>query len=195
MRGLSQHTGNAERRALILAADRVPMDPGHLAAVIAFETAGTFSPKIRNPRSGFVGLIQFGPAAAETLGTTTFALERMGVAEQLDYVTRYYQRVAGAAAVDTLEDAYLAVFAGRVGLAPGAALYKSPSKAYEQNRELDGDKDGVITAADATRPVSSIYAEGKERPPLIVEMSIGPRVIVACVLAATAAAGAWWFSR
>jgi hypothetical protein len=191
VRGLSD-TDNAFRRELIRAADRVPMDAGHLAAVIAVETAFTFRTDIRNPRSGFVGLIQFGPAAASTLGTTTDALARMSAREQFGYVVRYYHAAARGMPVETLEDAYLAVFAGRVGLAPDATLYSAPSKAYEQNREYDSNKDGKITAAEATRIVRGIYEAGKQRPPLLVEMSLVPRYVVAGCIAALAAAAAWW---
>lgn len=43
--------------------------------VMALETAETFSPSIDNG-IGYVGLIQFGKDAAETIGTTTDSLKK-----------------------------------------------------------------------------------------------------------------------
>jgi murein DD-endopeptidase MepM/ murein hydrolase activator NlpD len=63
--------------------------PGQwLADVIAFESAGTFSPSIDNEQ-GFVGLIQFGEAVASDMGVTKSQLSNATRLQQMEYVDRY----------------------------------------------------------------------------------------------------------
>lgn len=71
-------------------ADKLNVNPNWLMAIINFESAGTFSPSITNPY-GYVGLIQFGNAAAERIGTTVQELKKMSAEQQLDYVYLYYK--------------------------------------------------------------------------------------------------------
>src|SRR5690625_4614109 len=54
---------------------KLKIDPSWLMACMAFESARTFRPDIRNAAgSGATGLIQFMPATARGLGTTVDAL-------------------------------------------------------------------------------------------------------------------------
>ncbi len=163
-----EHTSGAFRAALVALAERMRVDVNHLAAAMSFETAGTFSPSKRNPRSGAVGLIQFTPATARALGTTVEQLAQMTDVEQLAYVEKHFQRAAwGHWPLSRLEDVYLAIFApARIGQPLGAPVYMSPSRAYEQNRELDADHDGIITVAEATAPVRRLYNAAVQRGPL-----------------------------
>jgi murein DD-endopeptidase MepM/ murein hydrolase activator NlpD len=63
--------------------------PGQwLADVIAYESAGTFSPKIDNGM-GFSGLIQFGDAILQDLGISRSQLNNSTAAEQMKYVDAY----------------------------------------------------------------------------------------------------------
>jgi murein DD-endopeptidase MepM/ murein hydrolase activator NlpD len=63
--------------------------PGQwLADVIAYESAGTFSPSIDN-QMGFVGLIQFGEAVASDMGVTNSQLRNATRLQQIEYVDRY----------------------------------------------------------------------------------------------------------
>jgi hypothetical protein len=62
--------GCNERKKVIEVAKNLGVDPNWLMTVMALETAETFSPSIDNG-IGYVGLIQFGKDAAETIGTTT----------------------------------------------------------------------------------------------------------------------------
>ena len=78
-----------KRRVIEIAAE-FGIDPNYLMAAMAFESARTFSPRIENPYSGAVGLIQFMPSMARGLGTSTAALKRMTALAQLDYVRRYF---------------------------------------------------------------------------------------------------------
>lgn len=147
------------------------MKPLHLAATIGFETALTFDPRKKNVRSGAVGLIQFTKPVAESLGTSLFALRWFTSAiDQLEYVKRYYQRL-GRRSWSSVGDVYLGTFAPAfVGAAPGTVVYKAPSQAYEQNRELDVDGKGAITVADATRGVNAILDAAAPMPE-------GPRIL------------------
>ncbi|MDT1857141.1 hypothetical protein FPK33_19840, partial [Acinetobacter baumannii] len=49
-------------------AKSIGVDPNDLAAVISFETAGTFSPSAKNPKSSATGLIQFMEGSGGTKG-------------------------------------------------------------------------------------------------------------------------------
>ncbi|EAR15442.1 hypothetical protein RB2501_13979 [Robiginitalea biformata HTCC2501] len=104
-------------------------------AVINFETAGTFSTSIKNPFSGATGLIQFMPATASSLGTSTTQLAAMSFTEQLDFVEKYYrpykQRIRG------FVDLYLATFFPAAIGKPDSWVLSAPgisaSKIAEQN--------------------------------------------------------------
>jgi hypothetical protein len=62
--------------------------PQWLANLINFESAGTFSPKIKNPNSGATGLIQWMPQYFDTK-----KLYKMSVSEQIDEVDKYIRAV------------------------------------------------------------------------------------------------------
>lgn len=84
------------------------IDPDWLMFVMWFETARTFSHTTINKTSGAIGLIQFMPATARSLGTTTEALGSMSNIEQLDYVKRYLAPYRGR--MKNWPDLYCAVF-------------------------------------------------------------------------------------
>lgn len=166
---MEANTSNAFRYGVLQMADRLVMNADYLAAVMAFETGGTFDPAIENyAGSGAVGLIQFTKMRAELAGTTREALKRMTAVQQLEYVERALAPLKGR--VHTLSDHYMAVFAPGKGIGvPGdTALYSAPSRAYELNAALDANGDGVITVAEATGPVASIVAAADLRPRLVV---------------------------
>ena len=117
------------------------------------------NPHAVNKQSGATGLIQFMPATARGLGTTTEELGKMDGVQQLDYVYKYYKSVGVQPGMDA-GDLYVATFMpaalgkgdrhvlGSQG-APGFA-----GKVYDQNKGLDRDKDGVITVADIKQSVN-----------------------------------------
>lgn len=174
VRGLEK-TSDAFKRKLIAVAGRLGIDPGYLAAVISFESAGTFSPSEPNlAGSGAVGLIQFMPGphgSAALLGTTTQALAAMTAERQLDFVEEFYRRVLGGRRVTELRDVYLCVIAsGYVLSPPGTVIYdktKDPVR-YERNKNLDLNHDDKITAEEAATPVQEILRYALSRPPLVV---------------------------
>ncbi|AKI01347.1 transglycosylase family protein [Hoeflea sp. IMCC20628] len=145
---------------------RLDMDPNHLMAIMAFETGRTFDPGITNQAgSGATGLIQFMPATAKGLGTTTARLAMMSAIDQLDYVERYLTPYAGR--MGDLASAYMAVLYPRaVDKDTSYVLFRKGSTAYKLNRGLDVNRNGQVTKADAAEKVLALLTEGL-RPGLI----------------------------
>lgn len=170
--GLAETTTDAFRRRLIEVADSVGLEPSYLAGVIRFESS--YKADIRNPLSGATGLIQFLPSTARTLGTTVDELALMTAEEQLGWVGKYYERVLAGRRITSVQDHYLAVFAGSIGASPGQVLFASPIKAYAQNKALDTSGDGTITAAEATAPVERLVEKARARPVILVDMAAAP---------------------
>lgn len=133
-------------------ANNVGIDPNDLASIISFETAGTFSPGVKNPFSSATGLIQkMGDGATKGgnyndgsyYGMSRDQYASLSFDEQMKYVERYYkERGFDGKKKRSLADAYTAV----TGYG-----YKAGSKAYEQNKVWDTDKDGYISKGEAVR--------------------------------------------
>jgi len=190
VRGL-ERTSQAFRRELLAMSERLRMDPDALAAVMSFETAGTFDPSIRNKQSGAVGLIQFMRSTAEALGTTPEELGAMSARGQLEFVERYLRPAAGQLA--SVADHYMAVFAPKgIGKPAGFPLYESPAQSYEQNKHLDADEDGRITKIEAAGPVLAILGDADERPRLEVHASAAPVVAAVVLLGVALLAASRW---
>lgn len=130
-----------------------------LMACMAFESAETFSPSIKNMAgSGATGLIQFMPSTAKGLGTTVEKLAAMSAVEQLDYVEKYFKPYAKR--ISSLPDMYMAILLPTaVGKPDDYPLFTSGA-AYRQNAALDADSDGVITKREAAAKVQAAYDKG-----------------------------------
>ena len=108
--------------------------------------------------SGAVGLIQFMPATARALGTTTDELAKMDGVQQLDYVYKYFKMTG--VGNGTLGDLYMAVFMPKyVGYPEETVLGANGApgfsgKVYAQNAGLDRNRDGTITVADVKSAVA-----------------------------------------
>jgi len=126
-------------QAIRAAAQLLGIDPNDLAAVISFETGGTFRQDIRNPTSSATGLIQFMEATAKQLGTSTAELARMSFEEQMKYVVKYLQG-RGITNGSTLGDIYSAV---------AGWGYRRGTEAYRLNQVWDANKDGFIAKGEA----------------------------------------------
>src|SRR3546814_9659954 len=88
-------------------AEALQVKPDYLMAVMAFESAETFRPDIKNMAgSGATGLIQIMPATAKGLGTSTGALARLSAVEQLEWVRKDLKPYSGR--LITLSDLYMA---------------------------------------------------------------------------------------
>lgn len=129
-------------------------------ACIAFESGETFSPAVRNAAgSGATGLIQFMPATAVSLGTTTAALARMSAEQQLEYVQRYFQPYAKR--IGSLSDMYMAILMPKYVGRPESDVIFFGGVAYRQNSGLDANSDGAVTKAEATSRVAAKLAKGR----------------------------------
>lgn len=139
------------RKAIALAA-YLGAPPNALMSCMAFESAETFSPSVRNRVSNATGLIQFMPYTAPKLGTSVDELARMTAEQQLDYVAKYFKPYKGK--LKTIDDLYMAILWPKaVGKPSSYVLFDTNSpatvKAYAQNKGLDADKNGQITKAEA----------------------------------------------
>lgn len=131
--------------------------PEWLANLIDFETARTWSPSITNPTSGATGLIQFMPATARDLGTSTSALRSMSFRAQWRYVDAYLQRRMTSAASKglydrssgqvtrrfTQTDLFMMIF---YPVAVGNPNYRFPANVVRANNGIDTPKEYVKRA-------------------------------------------------
>ncbi|MGE9659091.1 hypothetical protein ACQP6C_11455 [Snodgrassella alvi] len=125
-------------------AKNIGVDPNDLAAVISFETGGTFNPNIRNPKSSATGLIQFmaGSGGKKGLyyGMTRDQFGGLSFDEQMKYVERYFkERGFDGKRKRDVADTYTAV----TGYG-----YRKGSKAYELNKVWDSNSDGYIAKGE-----------------------------------------------
>lgn len=142
---------------------RMPtMGPVWLMGCMAWESAKTFSPSVRNMAgSGAVGLIQFMPDTARGMGTSTEVLAQMTAESQLVYVQKYFEPYVGR--LNSLGDVYMAIlWPAAVGKPDDHILWKQSERptTYRQNAGLDVNKDGAITKAECTSKVYDRLMEG-----------------------------------
>lgn len=137
-------------------ATRLGAQPEHLLAVMSFETGGSFSPSETN-FIGATGLIQFIPATARGLGTSTAQLARMSAVEQLEFVEKYFAQPQYAGKLGTLEGVYSAVLSGTAIPDPDDTLpgFVQGSSAYRSNSPLDYNRDGRVTSGEAASQVAA----------------------------------------
>ena len=132
-------------------------------ACIAFESAETFRPDIRNAAgSGATGLIQFMSSTAKGLGTTRDALAAMTAEQQLEWVLAYFLPYKGR--LHTLADVYMAIlWPAGIGKPDEWTLWDQASRptTHRQNAGLDMNKDGRITKAEAAAKVLAKLERGR----------------------------------
>lgn len=131
---------------------------------MAFESAETFSPSIKNAAgSSGRGLIQFMSFTAKALGTTTEALEQMTAEDQLNYVYKYFAPHKGK--LKNLGDMYMAILWPRgIGKPDSYVLWdkRTAPTAFRQNAGLDSNKDSVVTRGEAVVKIMAKTARGKQ---------------------------------
>lgn len=120
-------------------AKNIGVNPNDLAAVISFETAGSFNPAAKNPGSSATGLIQFMNGTDGHKGYYGMSRDQfsgLGFDEQMNYVEKYFkERGFKAGKNKNVGDVY--------GAVTGYG-YKRGSKAYEQNKVWDSNGNGVV---------------------------------------------------
>lgn len=152
--GLEKHRNEADRATFVSTIAGAGYDPVGVASVVELESAQSWDPAIRGPKvfsmaPGYpVGLIQFSPDTARSMGTSTAELENMSFAQQVKWLPAYYAKFGGPSAFQDPGDYYLAGW----GTAPNSpndkVLATAGSVAYEKNKGLDVNQDGTITAGD-----------------------------------------------
>ena len=144
-------------------ADGLGCDPNWLMACMAFESAGTFRPDVKNGAgSGAIGLIQFMPQTAGQLHTTTSKLALMSAVDQLDFVDLYFRPWRGR--MHNLGDVYMPIlWPDGVGKPDSYVLFTEgdahPAR-YLQNRGLDVDHSGRITRGEVIAAVAAKLRDG-----------------------------------
>ncbi|GEM_PF-1599823 len=122
---------------------RLGIKPEWLLAVMKNESG--MSTSIRNSQGGATGLIQFMPATAKGLGTTTDALAQMSGVEQLKYVEKFFAPNAGK--FKSGADLYLNTF-WPAALGKGDDYKIGGAEVARVNKGFDLDKNGQITAGE-----------------------------------------------
>lgn len=152
----------AKVRWIAGALEMPPEGADWLMSCMAWESGETFSPNIRNGAgSGAVGLIQFMPSTATSLGTTSAELAEMTAEAQLDFVYKYFRPYAGR--LHSLSDIYMAIlWPAAIGRPEKHVLWTKDAKptTYRQNAGLDVDRNLEITKAEAASKVFSKLAKG-----------------------------------
>jgi len=157
-----------ENRAAFLAklteiAGRLRVNPDWLMVVFKIETG--IDHRAINPVSGASGLIQFMPATAAGMGTSTAAIRSMSNVQQLDYVYKYFQPYAGR--ILSVIDLYTITFFPRaLGKPDNYILQTDTLKAgtiAAQNRPYDLNRNGAITLGELKAAITKkLPAEAAE---------------------------------
>lgn len=150
-------------RVLSICAD-LKIDPDHMMACMAFESGRSFSPAIHNAAgSGAVGLIQFMPTTAASLGTSSDALVEMSAEDQLLFVHKYLTPFRGR--LLSLADVYMAIlWPAAVGKPDDHGLFVKDGpkpRQYIQNKGLDVNENGAVTKFEAASKVEALLIEGR----------------------------------
>jgi len=142
--------------------DQLGMQPDDLMSCMAWESGETFSSSVKNMAgSGAVGLIQFMPSTAASMGTSVAALAKMTPEDQLRYVYKYFRPWAGK--LRNLGDCYMAILWPKgVGKSDDYVLFDgavSPT-AYRQNAGLDVNRDRHVTRGECIAKVNAKKTKG-----------------------------------
>lgn len=156
----------AERDSFVNAvnyySELLDIQPDWLVGVMFFESR--LNPAAVNPVTGATGLIQFMPATAKALGTTTDALKRMNAYEQMTYVYQYLKPYKSK--MRSLVDVYFAVFfPAAIGASRDTVLQTSKLKAStiaKQNPIFDTNKDMAITVGEVEDYINSYLCNKKK---------------------------------
>jgi hypothetical protein len=168
VRGLLSSTTPEFRTRLREVSEWLGVDPTDLAAIIAFESG--FNPRAVNQVSQATGLIQWIPSTARAMYSLTVAqIASLSAVEQLELVRRYFAGARGRN-LDA-HGLYMLVWNGSpasqdevLGVSDAGG---HSGLVYSQNKGLDLNRDGQITAGEASTIVRSIVAAAKRQPPVV----------------------------
>jgi hypothetical protein len=140
-------------------ANGLGVNPNWLMQVMYSESR--LNPRAVNPYSGAVGLIQFMPATALSLGTTATALKNMNAIQQLDFVRKYFLPYRGK--MKSYYDVYAATFfPALIGKPDDWILQTKSLKAAtiaKQNPAVNMNKDNQITVSEFKQYVRSTVSK------------------------------------
>lgn len=161
-KGLDARLGAGFSAKVEQVAANINCNPNDLLAMMYSESG--INPSVQE-KNGATGLIQFLPATAQGLGTTTSALKNMSAIEQMDYVEKFFKvnkktflgnENAQLDAGTMYALCFLPASAKSEVLCSSGGKY---SWAYNSNRGVDMDKDGKITKTDLTVRMNKKYKE------------------------------------
>lgn len=131
-------------------AQQLGIDPNYLAAVISYETGGTFSPATMNKGSSATGLIQlmnYGDGLPGKLyyGHTRQQFAALSHMDQMQYVVKYFKMkgLKPGASLGQIYDAVTGTGYARSGKG------KASARAYNANKSWDANKDGYIAPGES----------------------------------------------
>ena len=123
-------------------------------------TESRFNPRAKNLKgSGAVGLIQWMPATARDLGTSSEELLSLTAEGQLEYTYAYLNRVRQKYGdFNSLTEFYLAIlYPKAISQDYCYTLFSKPARAYKQNAGLDENRDGRVTVSDIDKRMQRIF--------------------------------------
>jgi hypothetical protein len=140
-------------------AEQLGIGASDLMACMAWESGRSFSASVANMAgSGATGLIQFMPATARALGTSTVTLAAMSAEDQLNFVFKYFEPWKGR--LHSLADLYMAILWPKAVGKPDDFVLFEDGIAYRQNAGLDANRDHQVTKAETAAKLYAIRAEG-----------------------------------
>jgi hypothetical protein len=145
-------------------AQKFNVNAKELLAVMKSESG--LNPQARNQGSGATGLIQFMPATAKALGTTTDELYKMNRAQQMVYVEKFFDMMKlpkGASGGMIYATIFLPGRRSRDVLTSQGEGY------YNSNKGLDLDKNGDISMKDLDQRVANMAQGLAESKKLIIK--------------------------
>jgi len=164
----------SEREALKAVAQRLGVPTDWLAAVINFETAGTWNPTIKNPNSSARGLIQFLDKTAQGLGyqsAVDLVTKHPTIESQLrGPVLKYFLQFAPP--FKTKQELWFSVFLPRYKKSPmNTVIYHDdPAKQAAFRRA----NPGIKTVGDYYHKLEKMFYKGQSKVlPVIATLALG----------------------
>ncbi len=167
------------------------VEPNWLLAVMQAESG--INPAAVNDASGATGLIQFMPATAKLLKTTTGKLRRMADSKQLEYVKAFY--APWAHKLTTPGDLYLATFwPAAVATPDSSVIALDGDPVYRANKGLDVNNDGTLTAGDVRAFIARVLERYANTAFVEPKYAIPPKSSKGVVIVAVVAVAAGIFA-